>query len=95
MQIALFNPKIIPKICDARNRYISTQPRQGRWVPGVGWQAIENAEAHKPPTKLNMNRRDIDLLRAFFEIDPGVKNLCFWGCDVVEAATFHPFFSEE
>ena len=93
MQLGLFNDKIIPKLCNARNRYISLQPRRGRWIAGVGWEAFENVAAHEPPTKLLMNRRDIVLLRIFFEIDSSVKDLCFWGCDVIESLTFHPIFS--
>lgn len=92
-QLLLFDETIIPRICDAMNLYISAQPRQGIWIPGAGWHQIPDAAEQQKPTQLSMNAKDIELLKRFFELDPDVKELNFWNCDVIETKTFLPFFS--
>ena len=96
-QIPLFDSTIIPKICSARNKYISSQPKRGRWVSGRGWEYFPDVPPYIPPTHLHMSDLDIALLRAFFALDPAIptKNLQFWGCAVVSSSTFHPYFSHD
>ena len=92
-QLALFDKRIIVKICDAKERYIGKQQSCGRWVDGKGWEYCDGIPDYVYPKVLYLNERDLGLLKAFFNVSADVKNYSFWGCEVKVKECFLPNFA--